>query len=87
MGDGGFAVLDRKRRPPRWYAPCAVYADEEEMNGMIASLKAWEITDGNAEQLFRDRGAVLLSDTVAAMRYAESVGLLPASPRSAGRTP
>ena len=61
---------------PRWYAPYAAYANEEELAELIAEMKAWEKDKTKKEQLIRVRGAILLGDTVTAMRYADSLGLL-----------
>ena len=61
---------------PEWYAPYAAFANEEELTSLISALKMWEKDKDLREQIVRVRGAVLLNDTVTAMRYADSIGLL-----------
>ncbi len=60
-----------------WYAPYAVYAEEDQLRELIRTMKTWE-KEGKAgkERIIRVRGAILLNDTKEAMRYADSLGLL-----------
>ena len=61
---------------PKWYAPYAAFADEKELEELLAEMKTWENDKSLREQIIRVRGAVLLNDTVTAMRYADKMGLL-----------
>ena len=61
---------------PEWYAPYAVFADEQELTDLIAEMRTWEKDKNLREQIIRVRGAILLNDTVTAMRYADSLGHL-----------
>ena len=67
---------DSPKAAARWYAPYAAYANEEELTELLSEMKEWEKDTKKKEQLIRVRGAILLNDTVAAMRYADSLGLL-----------
>ena len=60
-----------------WNAPYAVFANEEETEQLIRSMKTWhrEGNDGKT-RLIKVRGALLLNKTTAAMRYFESLGQL-----------
>ncbi|MCR5137090.1 MAG: leucine-rich repeat protein [Oscillospiraceae bacterium] len=66
----------RKIDGPAWYAPYAVFANDEELTALIDEMKAWEKDKILREQIIRVRGAILLNGTVTAMRYADSLGLL-----------
>ena len=61
----------------RWLAPYAAFADEARLETLIKELNGWA-KEGKTgkERMVRVRGAILLNDTVAAMRYADSLGLL-----------
>ena len=61
---------------PGWYAPYAAFANDEELSALLQEMKAWEKDKSFREQIICVRGAVLLNDTVTAMRYADSLGLL-----------
>ena len=61
---------------PEWYAPYAVFANDQELTDLIAEMKIWEKDKNLREQIIRVRGAILLNDTVTAMRYADSLGHL-----------
>ena len=61
---------------PRWYAPYAAFADDQELTDLIAEMKTWEKDKNLRMQIIRVRGAILLNDTVTAMRYADSLGHL-----------
>ncbi len=66
-----------KNEPWRgWYAPYAAFANEEELAALIAEMKTWEKDKTLRAQIIRVRGAILLNDTVTAMRYADSIGQL-----------
>ncbi len=60
----------------RWYAPYAAFANDVELSALLQEMKAWEKDKNLREQIIRVRGAVLLNDTVTAMRYADSLSLL-----------
>ena len=66
----------KKEIGAEWYAPYAAFANDEELSALILEMKAWEKDKKRREQIIRVRGAVLLNDTVTAMRYADSLGLL-----------
>ncbi|MCR5137748.1 MAG: leucine-rich repeat domain-containing protein [Oscillospiraceae bacterium] len=71
------AVLqDWRTVEPQWLAPYAAFANDEELTALIGEMKAWEKDKKLKEQIIRVRGAILLNDTVTAMRYADSLGLL-----------
>ena len=61
---------------PRWYAPYAAFANDQELTELIAEMKTWEKDKNLRMQIIRVRGAILLNDTVTAMRYADSLGHL-----------
>ena len=59
-----------------WLAPYAAFADDEELEALLGEMKAWEKDKALREKIIRVRGSILLNDTVTAMRYADSLGLL-----------
>ena len=60
-----------------YYAPYAAYADEKRLSELIAEIELWmKGKKADKERTIRVRGAILLNDTLAAMKYAESQGLL-----------
>ena len=61
---------------PKWYAPYAAFADDGELSALIAEMKTWEKDKYLRDRIIRVRGAILLNDTVTAMRYADSLGHL-----------
>ena len=66
----------KKEIGAEWYAPYAAFANDEELSTLLSELKSWEKDKKRREQIIRVRGAVLLNDTLTAMRYADSLGLL-----------
>ena len=66
----------KKEIGAEWYAPYAAFANDEELNALLSEMKSWEKDKKRREQIIRVRGAVLLNDTLTAMRYADSLGLL-----------
>ena len=66
----------QKRDDPKWYAPYAAFANDEELRALISEMKTWEKEKTLRDQIIRVRGAILLNDTITAMRYADSLGYL-----------
>ena len=61
---------------PEWYAPYAAFANDEELTELLDEMKTWEKEKSLREQIIRVRGAMLLNETITAMRYADKMNLL-----------
>lgn len=60
-----------------YYAPYAAFADEARFKDLLGTMKEWMKEKSLRERVVRVRGAMLLNDSASAIRYADSLNLLP----------
>ena len=69
-------IKEESKKDDCWYAAYAVYADEDELSGLIKEMETWEAEGVKGKnRIIKVRGAILLNDTDMAAEYARSLGL------------